>query len=230
MERVSVIRGRSPFLVVAPHGYERDDQNTAFIAERIAAELDCFAVINRGWERSTECDALSDKADCNNVFHCKEDVVREEFLDPIVRFKNRILRYNHDCFIIHVHGMSNKHRQISKEPNLGVVVGYGDGTPSRFTCELWHKNLLLRQLNDGGLVSLQGGRGGPMSGWSISNMNQYFRHWERDDDVQSMQMEIVYDLRRDRAIAEITAHYISMALKSLERASGYNGRDNFGSY
>lgn len=104
MERVSVIRGKAPVIVVAPHGFEQDDQNTALIAESIANEINCYAVINRGWERCLDIDVLNDKADCNNVYHCKEDVVREEFLEPIVRFKSRIL-YSHDeAFLIFIHG------------------------------------------------------------------------------------------------------------------------------
>ena len=77
MERVSVIEGKSPIIIVAPHGYKGDDENTDLIAEEIANALHCYAVINRGWERSDSVDFMKDKADCNNVYHCKEDVVRE---------------------------------------------------------------------------------------------------------------------------------------------------------
>lgn len=230
MERVSVIRGKSPIIVVAPHGYEQDDQNTAFMAECIANEIDCYAVINRGWERCLDADVLNDKADCNNVFHCQEDVVREEFLEPIVRFKNRILVSHEDAFVIFIHGMSNRHRQVCKDPSLGAVVGYGAGSPMRSTCEPWMKNLILKQLNDSGIVAYEGKSGGPMSGWSKANMNQYFRMWEKDTDVNSLQIEVVYDLRKDRDTANVTAMYLAQAIGVLGRATGYTGPSNFKVY
>lgn len=230
MERVSVIRGKAPVIVVAPHGFEQDDQNTALIAESIANEINCYAVINRGWERCLDIDVLNDKADCNNVYHCKEDVVREEFLEPIVRFKSRIL-YSHDeAFLIFIHGMSNRHRQICKDQSLCAVVGYGAGSPMRTTCELWMKNLLLKQLNDLGIIAYEGKSGGPMSGWSKSNMNQYFRMWDKDAGVHSMQVELVYDLRKDRDTAQITASYLASAIRTLGRATGYTGPANFKVY
>lgn len=230
MERVSVIQGRQPLIVVAPHGYEQDDQHTATMAEYIASELNCYAVINRGWERCQDADVLNDKADCNNAYHCVQDVVREEFLEPIIRFKNRILRTNVEAKIIYLHGMGNRHRQISKDPSLGAVIGYGAGDPSRFTCELWQKDLLLHSLNLAGIKAYQGRKGGPMSGWSKSNMNQYFRLWEMDEEVHSFQLEIIYDLRKDAETAKITASYLAHAFMTLVRARGFTGVVKFGSY
>ena len=35
MERVSVISGKLPVIIVAPHGYDGNDENTALVAESI---------------------------------------------------------------------------------------------------------------------------------------------------------------------------------------------------
>lgn len=230
MERVSVISGKTPVILVAPHGYDPDDQNTGIIAERIAQEINGYAVINRGWERSETVDFIKDKADCNNVYHCQEDVVREEFLEPIIRFKNRILQYKQSVYIFYIHGMSNRHRQISKDPDLDLVLGYGSGSPNSYTCEGWQKNFLLNSLNKAGIISYEGKKGGPMSGWSRNNMNQYFRKWELDSDVYSMQLEIIYDLRNEKDLALLTADYMAASIKDLSYAVTYNGPTNFKTY
>jgi hypothetical protein len=88
MERVALVEGDSPVLILAPHG--PDDKNTDLIAERVAVESGSFAVINRGWNRFSSVDFMKDLANCNDVRHLHSDVVKEEFLEPILRFKNRI--------------------------------------------------------------------------------------------------------------------------------------------
>ena len=230
MERVSVISGKSPILVVAPHGYDQDDYNTDLIAETIAHQLDCYAVINRGWERAESVDYLRDKADCNNIYHCREDVVREEFLEPIIRFKNRILKDFVSCYIFYIHGMANKHRTLSKEPRLDLVVGYGAGSPASYSCELWQKDFLLNELNGLGVMTYEGKKGGVMSGWSRNNLNQYFRKWDLDTDVNSMQIEVIYDLRREKDLAYLISDYIAMSIKNLINTYSYSGTNKWPAY
>ena len=72
--------------------------------------------------------------------------------------------------------------------------------------------------------------GGSMSGWSRNNLNQYFRKWDYDANVSSMQLEIIYDLRHDKDLAEITADYIAQAIHDLSKAFSYSGDDNYKSY
>jgi len=230
MERVSLISGKLPMILIAPHGYDEDDKNTGFIAETVARNIECYAVINNGWERADTVDYLNDKADCNNVHHCREDVVREEFLEPILRFKNIIQKYNGAVYIMYIHGMGNKHRSVAKNPDLDLVLGFGAGNPASLTCEMWQKNFMLYNLNKVGIVSYEGRAGGQMSGWSRNNMNQYFRKWEYDRYVYSMQLEIIYELREEKDLALITSEYLSSVLQDLCVAQGYNGPASFSCY
>lgn len=230
MERVSVIRGIAPVIVVAPHGYDQDDQNTDLLAETIAGQIGCYAVINRGWERSEAVDYLRDKADCNNVNHCLEDVVKEEFLEPIIRFKDKILSQGDSCYIFYIHGMSNRHRSLANDPMLDIVVGYGAGSPNSYTCELWQKDFMLHELNRSGIKAYEGRKGGSMSGWSRNNLNQYFRKWEHEDAVNSMQIEIVYELRREKDMSSLTADYLAMAIGKLLKTQSWNGGTKWPTY
>lgn len=231
MERVSIISGKLPIIFVAPHGYDGNDENTGLMAEYMAESIDAYAVINRGWERDDKVDYFNDKADCNNVLHCHEDVVREEFLNPIIRYKNKILKKHDNVFIYYIHGMANKHRVVANNMDLDVVVGYGAGTPNSFSCELKYKDLLCHMFNEQlGITTYEGRKGGVMSGWGRNNMNQLFRKWYFDSAVQSMQLEIIYELRNSKDLAALTAEYLATTVKEMLDIKNFASTKTYKSY
>lgn len=230
MERVSIISGKLPIIVVAPHGYNQNDENTAIVAEQIAKNINAYGVINRGWERDNHVDYLRDKADCNNVNHCHEDVVREEFLEPILRYKNRILQTYDMVYVYYIHGMANRHRKLAGDDSLDVVIGYGAGSPNSYTCEIWQKDLFCHLLYEAGINAYEGKRGGPMSGWSRTNMNQLFRKWNFESNVCSMQIEIVHDLRNCKDMAILTAEYIASAMQDMLKVKSFSPSKNIQTY
>ena len=71
-ERVNVIYGKQPILIVAPHG--PDDSRTDILASAAAKTCHAFAVINQGFERGEIVDTDNDIADCNRVDHCNSEV------------------------------------------------------------------------------------------------------------------------------------------------------------
>jgi hypothetical protein len=230
MERVSIYEGKKPVIVVAPHGYENDDENTSVIAKKLAKSLNCYMVVNNGWERDEVVDCFRDKADCNNTLHCHEDVVKEEFLDPILRFKNRILNYHSSAYVFYIHGMSNKHKMIAGDSDLDMVVGYGAGVPDSITCETWRKDLFLHLLSDQGFNVYEGRKGGMMSGWARNNMNQLFRKWYQDPRVHSLQIEIAFDLRRERDTALLCAEYFERVIEDMLEVKSFTTGKKWKSY
>jgi len=210
MERVRIIRGKIPIIIVAPHGV--DDERTAIVAEKATKEIKCYAVINLGWQKSDKVDFMKDYADCNNVTHCHEDVVREEFFDPIIRFKNKILSTEDEVNIFYIHGMSNRHRILANDPTMDIVLGYGAGLPNSITFDLCKKNFFIDRLENLGFTTYEASQGSPMAGWSRSNMNQLFRKWYADMRVNSIQIEIVHEMRESDRIAERTGGYIAEAI------------------
>lgn len=230
MERVSIISGHLPIIIVAPHGFDGDDEHTSIVAEHAANVIGAYAVINRGWERAENVDCMIDKADCNDVNHCHEDVVKEEFLDPILRYKNKILQHHAIAHIYYIHGMSNKHRKITGDPNLDMVIGYGAGSPDSHSCSIWRKDLLCHLLNEAGVHAWEGKKGGPMSGWARTNMNQLFRKWYPEPQVHSMQIEIIHELRQTTDAAVVTAEYIATAVKDILAVKSFSPSKTVNAY
>jgi hypothetical protein len=229
-ERVSLISGKTPAIVIAPHGYEGDDKNTAFLAEYVAAKLDCYAVINRGWERADFVDANLDKADCNNVDHCYQDVVREEFLDPIFRLVKKISRKHRMVFTFYLHGMSNLHRIKSGIYDLDIVVGYGDSRKKNFSCSIWKKDLLCFSLYQNGFTVAEGGLKSNLTGSKRTNMNQLFVQTEWNPFVQSMQIEIIEQRRKDIETTKKTGDLLATAFWKTVDSENFYSTATFESY
>lgn len=213
MERVSISRGDSPILIVAPHG--ANDINTALLAERIARFTNGYYVINRGWRRGSKYDYWREIANCNDIRHCHEDVVREEFLDPILNFASEIKADYGICQMFVIHGVSNAVRKEADDRTLDMIIGFGDGQPPSFSCDPELKNYFLAMLEKVGITAFQGAKGGRYAGRGKNNLNQLFRRWYKDEDVDSMQIEVVHELRADLDVATFTADAIGSAIENL---------------
>lgn len=229
MERVAIKEGKIPVLVYAPHGFNGNDENTAIIANSIAKEIGAYAVINKGWERSDAVDCFNDKADCNNVQHCHEEVVKDEVLDPIFRFMRKIKKQHGIAFLYHIHGMSDRHREKVKD-KMDIVVGFGDGNPPSHSMDLWRKDFFISKLNTLGINTYEGKSGGNMSGWSKNNMNQLFRKWYIDTNIQSLQIEVTHELRSDTTMALVTSDYLATCMLELTSLASFNTSEKFKKY
>lgn len=212
-ERVSIIKGTKPVLLIAPHG--ANDINTAELTEAICNLYDAYAVINWGWKRSNYVDYFADEANCNNIEHLMEDVVEDEFLVPIKRYVNYILKNHSDAFIFIIHGIGNDIRKKTKDPNLDIVLGYGRGVPPKYTCDISMKNAFLKYLGEGGFKAYVGKKNGQFSGRARTNLNQFYTHkdWQPNNYVHSMQVEIVYELRKNENLT-LTASRLALAIQN----------------
>lgn len=214
MERVSVIKGDLPILFVAPHGV--DDLNTAFLTDKLASELGAFAVINRGWKKSERVDFLNDLANCNNISHCHEDVVREEFLHPILKTVSNIQKNIDDrVFIFYIHGCSDDVKILANDMNLDIVIGYGEGKNPSYSCDLKIKDAFCCFLEKEKFGVYQAKKNKLYSGRSKNNMNQLFKTWYPNDTVHSLQLEIVNELRSDIKLLHAVCDHIVGAIDDL---------------
>jgi hypothetical protein len=212
MERVEIRDGKFPVIVIAPHG--PDDTNTAIIARTIAKTINCYAIINNGWLRADKYNYDKEHANCNNMKHCHEDVVADEFLTPILRFKNRIKKSHPCAHIFTIHGIGSDARKA--DANLAMVVGWGAGSPPSYTCEAWMKNLLIYNIENQGIWHCYEGKpGGKYSGWANNNLNQIFKTWYPDNQAYTMQLEIVRDVRETKIKAETFGNILGSAIETV---------------
>lgn len=219
MERVSIIEGTNPYIILAPHG--PDDDYTAEMAEYMAEALECYAVINWGWERSDQVDYLNDQANCNNIDHLHEDVVKDEFLDPILKFTNKIKfssnnpftnNNNLESYNFILHGFGTL---TSSKTKPDIVVGHGNGKPNSQSCDSFVTNAFNYSLMRHGFDVCYGKIGGQYSGWARNNLNQLYRKWYPDRLVNSLQLEIHRDLRDTDQIAINTAERLVVVIEDL---------------
>lgn len=229
MERVSIIEGIHPVILVAPHGAAMDDFNTDIITESAAEALNCYAVINRGWERAGQFDYFKDKANCNDVRHCHEDVVKDEFLDPIIRFKNRIRKKHNHVYVFTIHGVGEDIKTKANDDDIDMVIGYGAGTPASHTCKLWMKNFFIYLMRQVDIKAYSGKAGGQYAGWTKNNLNQLFCKWPNyiDDNIYSMQLEFIRTLRDTKTDAEFTGNILAAVLEDFLSHGRWSAPEGF---
>jgi len=240
MERVSVIRGKNPVIITATHG--ANDNNTTVIAETIAKEHDCYAIINRGFERSESVDSINDQANCNRVDHLLDPVVFDEFLNPLLKITSLLVTKiwsKHGLFhgvpswipnnknitdrilIFHIHGCSNSAVRNNKG-EVNVIVGWGKGQKKdSLTCAEWRRDCFLDFMSTSVVSALAATPGGKFSGRSKNNLNQYFRKHQFEKFVESMQLEFPYWTRSSEDAATIIGLRVVKAIKEVMDRDGY---------
>tara|TARA_Y100000034_G_scaffold100014_1_gene123126 strand:+ start:1865 stop:2524 length:660 start_codon:yes stop_codon:yes gene_type:complete len=210
MERVSTFQGSAPVIVVAPNC--PDEQNTDEIAQMMIHQLNCFGVINRGWKKAKNVDYINDQADCNYLIHLKEDVVRDEFLNPVINFSNRIFKKypQQPAFMFNIIGVENNIRRKANDQSLDLVLGYGQGqSSSSYTCEEWRKDLFCYLCKKSSITCYAGSGGSGYAARSKFSLIQLFRQHMRRTYMQAMQIGVVEDLRNDKDLARITGDFLA---------------------
>ena len=201
-QRVSIVEGKNPILLIAPGG--PDEKNTDILTEMLAEKSNCFAVINWGWKKASTVSCRDSKADCNNVFHLV-DVVYDEFLDPIFRFKNRISRNHHTIYQFVIQGVTKN----DLPPNVDIVCGEGG---ERKSCQQWFRDYFSFIAGENGLHVYLARPTSCLSGGHKKHLNQLFAQIYPDERVQSLQLEITEGLRDSKIDTELFADFLTKVL------------------
>lgn len=217
-KRVIANKGKIPVIVVAPHGHPEDDLNTDVITDCIAGELRCYSVINMGWRRAPRAVLGEGIANLNNIDHCMLDPVRIEFTDPLVEFKKECISKYGRCSIFYIHGMSNEVRKKAKD-RVDLVLGFGQGEPSSYTCDLMFKNAFVTRCREENFNVYQAKVGGKFAAWKEENLTQFFRKRQLDGRVNGIQIEIANSLRSEIQEAVHTGLCLTRAIDKLVRAN-----------
>lgn len=219
--RVTTQDGKLPVLIVAPHGHRDNDFNTDIISDVLASELRAYAVINVGWARGPKAVLGESIANLNDIQHCKLGPCKREFLDPLVAIKDEIIAKHERCHIFYIHGMHNNVR-TKVQDDVDIVMGYGQGDPPSHTCSLLYKNALCTRLREEKFNVYQAKLGGRFAAWRKDNLNQLFRQHTLDQRVNSIQLEIINNLRDSpEAAVEVGLRLVRSLDKFLHQKTTY---------
>lgn len=203
-QRVSIIEGRKPIIIIAPYG--ANHKNTDTLVELLAKRTNSFGIINWGWQRSPVVDFKKDLADCGHISQLHQNILYDEFLDPIIRFKNRISRFHQ---IIHMFIITG-HIGNSAPGGVDIVVGYGKN--ASYTCEEWRKNLLMYLAHKESITMYEAKSTSFLSAVQKNHINQLFRSWYPDHHVQSMQLDIASELTKTKDDVEILVEFLGSVM------------------
>lgn len=217
LSRTQTIIGSNPILIIAPHG--PDDPKTDLMATYIAEAIGAFAVINCGWEKAETVDCFTDKADCNNLFHCQEEVVNDEFLGPILRYKHQIFSKFSTMHQFILHGVGKEIRQKTGDVTTDLVIGYGAGDFKTQTVPLWYRDLFVYLCEKNGMTTFAAKLGSPYGGRGKKNLNQLWRQWYTDKRINSLQIEIVSDIRASDTDARFYSAFLADVITQMAEAT-----------
>jgi hypothetical protein len=217
-QRVGYTKGTSinPAIIIAPHGF--DDTNTTIIAETIQSELECTSIINYGWERSDTFDYFKDKANCNSIKHASEDVINQEFLEPIIESYNYYINNGLYPSLFIIHGVHDSIRKTPHAKNLDLIIGTGHGTNK--SCDDWSKHFFCKMLSTNLFNVFLGKENGNYAGGKSDNLNQILNHpkyssYYNENEKCSFQIEIVKTLRANKNIAVQTGLVLADSINAF---------------
>lgn len=224
-ERINVIFGKNPVLLIAPHG--ADEVNTDVIAEETAIKCSSYSVTNKGFKRGNQIDLKNQIADCNKVPHCLNSIVLDEYLNPIIRIRTKIKNKikllddieNQKMLVLHILGTDD---DFSMNNEVAMILGYGLGSiKNSLTCDMWVKNLFISlwyaEANKRKISSkiYEATSGNKYSGRDYSEMNQYFKKYIMDNKVNSMQLHIPLSMRDTKEKAMLASEMLSNTLSIM---------------
>jgi DNA repair photolyase len=235
-DKIQSIPGHNHILLIAPHGHDKDDENTGALTRLVAEQSGSYAIINETYRRAKSFKTASKKGKRVNLNHLAQvkKHLEKELLDPLLDFKNKIVKQYDNALIFWIHGADDLRLEgdISDKDGVNpkdikVLVGWGQKTgKNRHTAEQETKDILFNALNENGLNAVLANPDKKVNfkknirsycGWDINNLNQMFRSGEyKDVKVESFQLEFrKMDCRDNEENIKSTAESIASAISIL---------------
>lgn len=229
---IEKIPGETNILLVAPHGHDKDDKNTGRLVRLLAEQNGCYAIFNETYRKPDDQndDDSADKSIKRVNLNRRRQVekhIKEEFLEPLIEYKNAIVNEFGCATLLWIHGAENKSVRDDVNPEgridpktVKVLMGYGQHvSDSRLTAIPETIYALKKGLNDNGLVAVEASaKNNNFCAWDKHNMNQYFRREGIElEEVESIQLEFRMGECRDDDHLETTVFNLAKAISGLIR-------------
>jgi hypothetical protein len=218
VREIEIIRGSTRILLIAPHGFVDDEENTGVLARAIADRLGCYAMINECYRKprkSAQETPDKERGVLNlNRLNQVETHLKEEFLEPLLEIVHYIIQNQGQALVFWIHGIrdQNIHKAVYAESDgVHVVLGIGQGDPERITAPRKTAKALRRSMRQNPIRPINAHvarKGSDYCGWHPNIMNQLFVNKGYDhSSVQSIQLEIKYTGFRDSQVGEAAAAF-----------------------
>ncbi len=231
MNDIEIIPGNINILLIAPHGHDEDDKNTGKLVRHVAKHCGCYAIINEFyWKPDNQnddesADKKARRINLNRIAQV-ETHLNKEFLEPLLKYKNEIIKRFGNALLLWVHGAYDD--SVVEDVNPGsdikpkkvkVLIGYGQHqNDNRYTGKPATVHTLKKELNVSGLTAVPANTAhNNFCAWDIHNMNQYFQLQKIGlDEVQSIQLEFrMKGCRNNEKNIKSTAESIARAISSF---------------
>jgi hypothetical protein len=151
---IPIRRGNCSILVIAPHGYQEDDEKTYEICRLIADEVDCYSIVNKTymkppWQIDPNTNKILIGLDGEPIRHDpdkskkwinlnrKNQVhkhLKSEFEEPLLRTINAIIKEYGKALVLWIHGIDDDNLtpgNIQGDPVSppDALIGIGQGEP-----------------------------------------------------------------------------------------------------
>jgi hypothetical protein len=210
--------GTCNVLVVAPHGFPGNDDNTEILAYRLAQKLEAYAVVNnRKYKRPGERWANDEPgfvADLNSP----EDVQKSapDFFEKLMVKVDDLCKKYKKAIVVFIHGMGDdKAGQKSRATKCDIGVGYSGSEHD--PAKAFASKDFVKDLRAG--LKANGMWPAPVGRWFTGSgtMAAYFRGRKGYENVEAVQLEFRYEgLRESSTSIEAAADTLCKTFASLE--------------
>jgi hypothetical protein len=222
-ERVSLLHGSQPIIIVSP--YAADEAFMGVIAEEMAKRLNAYALINNGFKKSDDVNVLQDQANLDRIEHVYEDVVKEEFLDPLMSAKRRLMKKHLQVFVFYLYGFDSEVEEKTGN-DIDIILGYGQAVVSNsYLCPVWWISKFIDSWDSHSWTSGDvycGKPGGPFTARSIHRLPQIFRKVSPDPDVQSLQIFVSDKFRHSHPDAAFCGVLLANIIEEIVKSDYFD--------
>ncbi|MBF0378780.1 MAG: hypothetical protein HQK72_15055 [Desulfamplus sp.] len=231
---IEFIENDSNILLIAPHAVETtpyDDIGTAELTRRIAAYLECSAVINTSYrkpifgkpERNNGIPSLIKKCLNLNIVEQAERAI--SFIDKI----KAVVDTAGLTYVFWIHGIADNNIEAI-DGNAQCLIGYGqpdkDEEPN-YTAAQEIIQKLIEKLKDNEINVLEAPNNSDYRGWKPEYMNQWCNNNTYNfNQAQSIQLEFKYTGIRATESLDSAARSIGQAIKETTQEEGMAKKSN----
>lgn len=222
---IKILNGKSNpnILLIAPHGYPDDDENTGHLARLINDTLDCPTIINEVYRKPAMIGEDPELWEVPNINEKILDLNRKPQAERHKKYIRKIkesIKEPQLTTVFWIHGISDENiqaeiKEMGASKDLKCLIGYGQ--PKTHSMNKKTVNKFINALKANGIIAASTrNEADNYRAANPLNMNQWFKQSGNGfEKVQSVQLEFGYKGIRDPENLDKIAKAISNAILQM---------------